>query len=271
MKVVIIHHPKPYHLDDFLAVSLLLYKYSSDDVTRITVSQFSLEDVEKLASQYDLVIAVDIGKILYISPNIKIYDHHHDIDIPSSLVLVLKHEFPELWRKITNIPKLRNLINFIDFRDRFGLPKALQKFSISDNVGIIRFYDILLSQEPSREVGEAFINLVNSYYSVSEKVSVYNISGIKVAVTEEDPKKLPTSVIFDVIDAELLLQPNVRNLNHTSVIKNSLSPKYNSLNLANLKSRYNVVFLHPNGFLAVIDKPVSRLKHEIDKIVNLIT
>ena len=269
MKVIIIHHPKPYHLDDFLAVSLLLYKYP--EATRVTKSQFSLEDAEKLASHYDLVIAVDIGKMLYISPNIKIYDHHHDIDIPSSLVLVLKHEFPELWKKIVEIPKLRNIINFIDFRDRFGLPKALQKFNISDNVGIIRFFDILLSQEPSKEVGEAFVNLVNSYHSVSEKVSIHDISGIKVAVTEEDPKKLPTSVIFDVIDADLLLQPNSRNPNHTSVIKNSLSPKYDSLNLANLKTRYNVVFLHPNGFLAVIDKPVPRLKHEIDKIVNLIT
>ena len=278
MKVVIIHHKPPYHLDDYLAVSLLLQKYSSDDVTRITARRVDLNNIsvsleegiisgelvidgkEVNVSDFDKVIIVDIGRKLIVSQHTKpyfaVYDHHQDINVPSSLVLVLKNEFPELWRKIMKSEKLRKIVEYLDVRDRFGPRRANEILGITDPFNVLKYIPMILMFEPSAEVGKNFISLIESFSKVEENVNVYEIQNLRVAVTDNHPRELPAAVIFDVTGADIVVQPNSRNPNQTSIIKNSESPRYNDIDLTKLKSRYSVTFIHPNGFLAVIAKPV---------------
>ena len=83
-KVLIIHHVKPYHLDDFLAVSLLLYKYSrlGCQVERLEVKNDDEVEsvVRKLSNRYEKVIVVDVGKRLGTYGNVvlrQLYNEHN--------------------------------------------------------------------------------------------------------------------------------------------------------------------------------------------------
>ena len=215
MKILIISHPKPYHLDDFLAVSLLMYKYRSEFVIHRTAR--NQQEIYQLIEQIrpGLTIVVDVGQRYGISMDIRFYDHHHDANLPCSLVLVLKNEFPELWEKIGKIEKLKKLIEYIDYRDRFGVKAVSEKLGITDPIGIQQYLIPLLFSEPSAVIGENFVKFVESFSRVYETTRTYEINNLRIAVSYADPREEPASVIFDATDADILIQRNTRNPQQT--------------------------------------------------------
>ncbi len=272
MVVLIATHPKPRHLDDYLAVSLLLWKYPDSRVVTVR----NLRELERVVEELkpEKVIVVDVGGRLGEGsvggvPAV-FYDHHQSIDLPCSLILVLKGEFPDLYEKAMNVPRLRKLLEYIDYRDRFGVKAADERFGIVDPVGLEMLLIPTMLTEPSREVGENFSNLVNAYFEASRKTKVFTIDDVRVALTTVDPRKVPMNVVFEVSGADILIAPNTRNPRQTSVIKNQFSPLYPRIDLSKLREAYEVVFLHPNGFLAVVNKPIeSFTKEDIERIVHL--
>ncbi len=140
-KTLVIHHVKPYHIDDYLAVSLLLYRYSlvGCQVERLEVKSDSEVEsvVRELSNRYEKIIVVDVGKKFGTYGNVVFYDHHQSINIPCSFVLVLKHELPEVYEKAMSVEPIRRFIEYVDVRDRFGEKKADETF------GIVEPYSVL--------------------------------------------------------------------------------------------------------------------------------
>ena len=81
MKTIITHIP-PHHLDEVVAVSLLLTKFPDAKVKK--VKTVNLEEVD------NETVVVDVGG-RYKPPHL--LDHHADKELPASFVLVLKHFF----------------------------------------------------------------------------------------------------------------------------------------------------------------------------------
>ena len=77
----IITHPGRAHADEFLACSLLLYRYPEAQVLRREPSQEELDDPQ--------TIVVDQGGIN--DPSRNLFDHHQDPSLPCAAVLVLEH------------------------------------------------------------------------------------------------------------------------------------------------------------------------------------
>jgi len=266
-KVLIVHHVKPYHLDDYLAVSLLMYKYSKlgYEVERREVrDEKELENIITTESnKYDKIIVVDIGKKYQITEKVAYYDHHHDANTPCSLVLVLKHEFPELYEKIQRIEPLRRLVEYIDLRDRFGEKKADETLGIVEPFPLIRMLTAILMTEPSPQVGENFVRLVESYAKVIETTEVYRVNDITVAVNRADSREVPVSIIADVLSPDIIIQKNVRDPEAISVVKNQYSEKYDKIDLERLKTKYAVTFIHPTKFMAVIKMKIEDVTKEV--------
>ena len=268
MKIIVIHHAKPYHLDDYLAVSLLLYKYKNQ-IERKEIKNPNEIDLENLKKQYDLIIFVDIGNRYEINDKIRFYDHHHNINIPCSLILILKHEFPKLYEKVLKIEPIRKLIEYIDVRDRFGEAKAHSMFGICETFPLIRFLMSILMSEPNVVIGENFINLIESYYKVYETSKLYNIDDVKVVINYGDPREVPVSVICDVFNPDMIIQKNVREPDKISVVKNQYSPLYDKINLEKLREILPVTFIHPNKFMCVIAKSINEVNEEFVKKIIL--
>lgn len=77
MQKIITHLP-PFHFDDFMAVSLLKYRYPDATIERVHPQNLSHEDN---------AIYVDTGGKY---DGERYFDHHHDLNLNSSIVLVLK-------------------------------------------------------------------------------------------------------------------------------------------------------------------------------------
>jgi len=265
----VVSHPKPYHLDDFLSVSLLLYKYPGA-VHRVARNR---DDVYRILEEEkpDLAIVVDVGERYDVGEKVRWYDHHQDASLPCSLVLVLRHEFPDLYRKILEVEPLRKMLQYLDTRDRFGVDRANEVLGIRDPIDLMRYLPTIFLTEPSPEVGKNFVKLVEAFYRAKERARVLNVDGVKVAIIDLDQREVPASVVFDVTGADLLIQRNSRNPRHTNVMKNNRSPLYDKIDLSKLARMYPIVFLHKNGFLAVLDVPIESLsRRDIEDIVRTI-
>ena len=99
-----------------------------------------------------------------------------------------------------------------------------------------------------------------------EAVRIEKIDGLTVAVDENG---LPVNLILSEYgqnSIDLIVQRNNRNPEHTSIIRNSTSPKIKEIEPARLKE--NAVFVHPNGFLAVLPEPVEKVAERLEEIVS---
>jgi len=103
----IIRHAKPYHIDDVLAVSLLLKKYPEAEVVEAKNNE------EALTIRDEGDVLVDVGGIY----GRKMYDHHQDKTLPASFVLVLQSEYGY---------------------DIDELPETLQYYSLLDTQGFVQ-------------------------------------------------------------------------------------------------------------------------------------
>ncbi len=112
----IITHPGTAHSDDFLACCVLMAKYGVP-VERRDPTQADLDNSE--------ILVLDVGG--QYNPAKLNFDHHHDLNIQCSLVLVLKwldlHEkFQRAYRWYDNV----------DFRDRNGVQRLGEKYGLTN-------------------------------------------------------------------------------------------------------------------------------------------
>ena len=246
----IVTHGGNAHMDDLLGTALLAYKYGAPVERVISVDAFE-----------DETIYLDIGR-RYEPPYL--LDHHQDIEIPCSLVLVVKHHFPELVEAL-ELPEMK----FIDVRDRFGLHRAIgveipsetlffervftrwfaniQYISPEDEEYQVlrwlgrRFYNYLRERvEEMREIAEALENAVEM-----------TVNGVKILVL--DKAVPPYEVMNRRGDVQVIIQPSSRNPEQYSVIKLSRYQDMISLDKVaeKLRERGRLVFYHANKFMLV--------------------
>jgi len=253
----LITHSSRAHFDDLLSISLLLVKYRGAIVIREN-------DISKLSKDIlENAIIVDVGGIY---DGKRYFDHHQDININSSFVLVLKHFFDI---DLTSLyPVFRNY-EFYDLKDRFGPEKAISLMGITCND--VNFYlspieDFLLVEFSNRSL----IKEDDWLYNVLVKLGEYFISAIERQ--KKDIEDFKNTVKVEVINnyrcaislnkgfaliyykkllnnIDIVIQQNERNREHLSLI----SLDVNKVNFLKLKDKEHI-FIHPNGFLLVIDK-----------------
>ena len=263
----IVTHTRPGHTDDILAVGLLSQKYPDAEIVFVHPQSPELEELK----ERDDVILVDVGGEY--NPARKNYDHHQDTEVPSSLMLVLKHEFPEYLKAIKSLELWRESLEFIDYKDRFGPKKAEEITGINPKGGFIleeiikEFGD---TPEGIRAVGKTLTNrlektveILRKFENGLEEVEIEEINGLKVAIDREG---IPTGYIVEKFFPDLIIQRNNRDPEHTSVIKNIEGEKADEIDLTVLSDE--AIFVHPTRFLVVLNRPIEEVAGEVEEIAS---
>jgi len=265
----IITHSRPGHTDDILAVALLTQKYPEAEVEFVHPQS---PELERYKEDYS-VILVDIGGDY--SPVKKNYDHHQNIDLPCSLVLVLKHEFPEYYRLIEKNPLYAESLAYLDYKDRFG-PKRVEEVTGVNPVGSFLLEELVVKSlgetpEGLRALGKAMVERLERELQLRkalDAVEKREIDGLKVIL---DPVGIPLQVMtqeFGKDAFDLVIQRNTRNPEHTSITKNTFSPRADEIDLEPL--RKEAVFFHQAGFMCVLPEPFEKVAERAEEIVEQI-
>lgn len=266
----VVTHTRPGHTDDILAVALLSQKYPDAEIRFVHPQSKELEELR----ERDDVILVDVGGDY--NPRKRNYDHHQDIDgLPFSLILVLQNEFPEYWEVINKNPLLKQSLEVLDYKDRYGVVKAEEITGLNPLPALFLEEAVVkpLGETPEgiRTLGKALKEKFEKDLDLMRKlesVEVRKINGLTVLV---DRNALPVNLILSeygqrVVD--LIVQKNSRNPEQTSVIRNSMSEKVNSIEPSRLKDE--AVFVHPNGFMAVLPEPIDKVAEKLEQVVEKI-
>ncbi len=260
----IVTHAGNAHMDDMLGSALLAYKY------RVPV-----ERVVKVEGFEDDVIYLDIGR-RYEPPYL--LDHHQDIEIPCSLVLVIKHHFPEL-----NDALELDEVKYIDRRDRFGLLKTVGVEIPSEVLFFERmftrwFAEILYITPDDEEysvltwLGKRFytylkerVEELRRFEEALSRAETFTVNGVKIMVVDDSLPPYEVEKRFG--DVKVVVMPSSRDPSQYSVIK--LSKYQDELTLDDmaeaLQREGKLVFYHANKFMLVGSSREDVLKH-IDKV-----
>ena len=291
----IVSHVSPRHMDDFIAISFLKSKFPNADVEFIHPQKVS----------YDYIIdpeicLVDVGGNFL--PEFKNYDHHQNLHLKASFILVLIHEFQDksLIKKIIE----KESVRFIDLTDRYGVKRASEMTGVPLNMDEDRMRKEILLIDLSKWgelIGKIAIETLliynkysdwirNFYKSLDEKnlldeprailareEALYQEKLAKVQVIQKNNLKILISSesfapnhfrVFNETGADLIIEKNSMNREHTSIIKNTVSTKTARINLIKVFEMYPKIFIHPNGFIAVIDIPFEKV--DVEKILKLL-
>jgi deoxycytidine triphosphate deaminase len=284
----IVTHREPRHLDDFIAVSLLKMSFQNAIIEMVHPQQVPSEYYDD-----ESICLVDVGGKY--DPGLMNFDHHQDLSLYCSLILVL--------RDVYGLSIMSNVLRFIDIADRHGVRKASKELGVRlDPREDEMRKEILLIDlvKYGKEVGEVMWDslLMDDYslwirkvYSVlderglleeprckireeeeryREKVSRLEIrehGNIWVAFSEESLAPYHYR-FFRETGVDLLVERNSMSREHTSVIKNTGSDKVRDVDLSRVFEEYPKVFLHPNGFIAVLG--ISFEEVDKDRVVSLV-
>jgi uncharacterized UPF0160 family protein len=289
----VVSHVPPRHMDDFLGIAFLKTKYP----------QAEIEYVHPQKVPYDYFInpeicLVDVGGKF--DPSCKNYDHHQNINLRACFLLVLIHEFENhsLVKKIAE----KEAVKFIDLTDRYGVKKAseltgvplnteedkmrkeillidlskwgevigkiaLDTFLVYDKYSDwIRTFYQRLDEKGLLDESRAILAREEALYQEKlSKVQVLQRKDLKILISEESfaPNHFR---LFNETGADLIIERNSMNRQHTSVIKNTASLKTKNIDLSKVFNVYSKIFIHPNGFISVIDIPFEKV--DIEKILK---
>ena len=245
----IITHAGQAHTDDFLATAVLAHLFG---IAIYRVNEVATDDLED-----EYIIVVDIGGEF--NPQRNNFDHHHDKNLPCSLIMVLQKFFPEI--PTDSIEEL----DFIDTWDRFGPVATQKKFglklpSFRDTIAevVLRIFSNAEVIEPHtwlyemlRAIGKEFLNYLKEQKELLEKAKnakVFEIRGLKVVQLGENvPIRFIKAVHSDVA---IVIQPNQRLQGALSLTRVDDHPQ---VDFNRIKDKVPAHFIHVNGFMAVVD------------------
>ncbi|MCX8158618.1 MAG: MYG1 family protein [Candidatus Diapherotrites archaeon] len=286
----IISHLPPRHMDDFCAISLLLTLYP-----KAIVEYVHPQNVPQDYLYNKDIFLVDVGGEY--NANRNNFDHHQDKDIPCSLLLIVKHFFPQ-------IDKQNPVIQTIDVIDRFGFQEAITKNLTKPSKTINKLRKTILLIEPTPEVGyvikELLLKKNNTYdefmytlykalkqqgltYKAERKIeeeekifkekiaklTYIKLDNFNIALSSESLSPYH-SEFFAQSKVDILIEKNSMNPQHTSIIVNTMQPyKEKTIEYADkITSLFsdNIIFKHTTGFIRVIDAPVKEIINNLAKI-----
>jgi len=241
----IVTHGGTAHTDDFLAVAVLLTLFPEATVYRV-----SKVDEGEFPEN---TIFVDVGGKY---DGERFFDHHHDPNLPCSLILVLKRFFPDV---PTDIDELR----WIDDWDRLGGPKTQKKWGVklpefrdpisASIIDVFSSYTSIPFFDPLhmvlQKIGKSFLEFLRKqgeYLEIARNAEVFEVKGVKVVKLD---KGVPVRFIKQVHpDVGVVVQPNQRMPEAMSVIRIDDHPRVDFHRIS-----VPAHFIHPTGFMAVVD------------------
>jgi hypothetical protein len=284
----IVTHKEPRHWDDFIAVSLLKRSYPEAVVEVVHPQGVPMEYY-----QDGEVCLVDVGGRY--EPEWMNFDHHQDLSLNCSLILVLKHVY--------GLSVMSKVLRFFDVADRFGVKRASEELGVrldpqedamrreillidlneyGVQVGEVMWDNLLIDdyslwirkvyteledrgllQEPRRRIREE----EERYREKVSKVEVREYGDVRVAFSAESLAPYHYR-FFQESKANLLIERNAMSREHTSVIKNTSLDKAKDIDLGKVFEGYPKVFLHQGGFIAVVGVPYEEIDKE--KVVQLV-
>jgi uncharacterized UPF0160 family protein len=196
----ILRHKKPYHLDDFLAVSMLKALYPNAEVKEIH-PQDDKEIIEE-AKKDSIKILVDVGGDY--NPDMRNYDHHQDAELPSSVKLVMENELnSKILEKIESNEYLKNALEIIDKIDREGFPKVSKEYGIKVSNLTRTVLTTLLQNSYDEKLGEKLLKEPEKFNRENFENAVNKI----LSLIEENRKEL-----IDSLNEELHLTEEEKQL-----------------------------------------------------------
>jgi hypothetical protein len=215
---------------------------------------------------------------------------------------MLIHEFENK----TLVKKLveKEAIRFIDLTDRYGVKKASEVVGVPLNaeeekmrkeillidlkkwgeiIGKIAIETLLIYDKYSdfirnfyKKLDEkGFLNEPKEILAREEalyqeklaKAKIIQKSDLKILISDESlaPNHFR---VFNELGVDLIIEKNSMNKEHTSVIKNTSSSKTKDIDLAKVFDLYPKVFIHSNGFIAVVGVPFENV--DIEKILKIL-
>jgi len=278
----IVSHKPPRHLDDWLGISLVKALHPQAQIEYVHPQQVP---EEYLSSKK--ICVIDVG--MRYEPELNNFDHHHNSEIPSSVILVLRHFYP-------HIDSSARFLQAIDITDRFGFKEAVRQGLAKENKAGDEKRKALLLTDISNTVAntvaqavkfavkmnttyENFVELLYSLLSQTEElqkareqlerekqelerrlreIKVYELNGIKVGISAESLAPYHYEV-FQRTGIDMLVERNSMNREHTSLIVNTSSPHKEKAQKVReeLIKGIPVVFRHQTGFIVVVDKTVE--------------
>jgi hypothetical protein len=242
----IVTHAGFAHVDEFLATVALLVKFPEAEVHR----------VPSVSEPPEGTVVVDVGGRY---DNETFFDHHHDPNLPASIVLVLKKFYPEVDLGIDEI-------QWISDWDSLGPTKTQEKWGvklppfrdpITDIVlKVFESKNVITPRDPFHavliEIGRKFIETITraseNIRKVKEIAEVSEIKGLKIVRV---PEIIPIQYIKKVHpDVAVVIQPNPRTLGAVSIVRVDDHPR---VDFNRIRGKVPAHFIHANGFMAVID------------------
>jgi len=284
----VVTHKEPRHWDDFIAVSILKMSYP-DAVVEVVHPQEVLQEYY----QDKGVCLVDVGGRY--EPELFNFDHHQDLSLNCSLILVLKHVY--------GLSVMSKVLRFIDIGDRFGVKRASEEVGVildreedrmrreillidiskyGSEVGVVLWDNLLIDDyslwirkvyteleakglldEPRRKLHEEEVR----YLEKVRRAMFLEYNGLRVCLSDESFAPYH-SRLFQEYGVDLLIERNSMEKSHTSVIKNTSSPVASMIDLSKVFEVYPKVFLHKGGFIAVVGVPFENV--DKDLVVRLV-
>ena len=291
----IVSHVAPRHFDDFLAIAFLKAKYPKAELEFIHPQKVPYEYISSPE-----ICLVDVGGKF--SPEYKNYDHHQRNTLYSSFMLVLIHEFADkvLVKKITQTQAIR----FIDLTDRYGVKRASELTGVSLNaeedrmrkemllidlmkwgevIGKIALDNFLVYDKYSDWIRNFYQKLDEKGFldepraKIAQEEALYQEKLAKVKILQRKDLKILISNeslapnhfrVFNELGVDLIIEKNSMNKEHTSVIKNTSSLKTAQIDLSKIFDIYPKIFIHQNGFIAVVNISIEQI--DIEKILEVL-
>jgi hypothetical protein len=252
----IITHRGIAHIDDFLSVAVLLTKFKVETIQRVENI-----DEEKL-NNTDYII-VDIGG-RYNSQ--RLFDHHQDLNLNCSLVLVLKDLFGYNIDFLMNIPEIK----YIDLQDRYGVKKAQELMNIQNPIinlleySLLRWFskEIVISYSELdflKEIGKQFLKYLDDFKNEEKKIINSKFYKNKYGTILFNPNTTFNITILNKLLPDLIgvIHQSDRDSNLINIVQINSNPYFQPAMITKILTP---VFLHKTGFLAVISR------EDLDKI-----
>lgn len=168
MSYKVITHNGKAHMDELMGIALLAYykKELPDDIIRIHPEEAA--EIVKAGNMEENCYFIDCG--LELSPEKKLFDHHHSGDLGCAALLVFEHYFQTLLHS-----KLHDYIKLVSLVDTKG-PGSLDDFKFkSDSIYYFSFPQKIILKEFETDpllITKIFVNgLISIIEFEKEKVS----------------------------------------------------------------------------------------------------
>lgn len=241
----IITHVKPNHIDDVLATAIALVAFDAGKV----VTARDLKDVALEAGD----IVLDIGGKLGEEDGVLYFDHHQDINLPATFVLVLRH----LGLDITQYPEIFEDYLFFSEKDARG-PKAAEiKFGtryLGDPCErvLVKMFETDPDVNMFKAIGRAVLDEIRKRIETAERYKGLCPDADGIVWAKDDPFMNITLLAKMQPDAIAVISKNTRGGYSITRLAHVEPEKFSPRKFAEERG-LKITFEHATGFLVVVE------------------